>query len=627
MEIATPSPTMASNISTLSILNLLIQMYRPDITDSEDRVKSEPLTALRARYDYIVVGGGSAGSVVANRLSENPKWSVLLLEAGHDELPVSDVPILWPDLLGREDVLWNYKTEPSDRYCLGMNNHQCSFPRGKVLGGSSVSNAMLHVRGNKNDFDRWASLGNPGWDYESVLPYFKKPEDMKIANLADSPYHSTGGYQTIDHFRFRTAISDYLLKAGIELGYNLTDYNGERQTGSSISQGAIRNGLRCSTAKAFIRSASKRPNLHVSLNSTVEKILIRKDGDTNRAYAVQFRVGDTVRTVSARYEIILSAGPIGSPQLLMLSGIGPRKHLEELNVPVVHDSPGVGENLQDHVSIGGLFYLVDPPKDYRGTWPFSSIEEKGPISDTMVVDFVFRDNGPLYTQMMSENIMFVNTKYANKSIDWPDIEFMVSTLPDNAYGGQNLKVGVNLRDDFYNDLTKNVQDKPAYAILPLLLRPKSRGYIRLRSNDQRVHPIIVPNYYSDPQDLDVIAQAAQIIRQFSKSPTMRKLNARPNPNHISACASHLFLSDDYFKCLAQQYSMTIYHLCGTCKMGPASDPMAVVDDRLRVRGVERLRVIDASIMPLITSGNTNSPTVMIAEKGSDMIKEDREGKR
>ncbi|XP_031838201.1 glucose dehydrogenase [FAD, quinone]-like [Nomia melanderi] len=625
MDISTPAPTTSPNAATLALLNVLIQMYRPDIIDTEHRVKSVPLTELRTHYDYIVVGGGTAGSVVANRLSENSNWTVLLLEAGHDELPLSDVPILWPDLLGRPDLIWNYTTEPSDRYCLAMNNHQCSFPRGRVLGGGSVSNAMAHVRGNKNDYDRWGSLGNKGWDYEGVLPYFRKAEDMRIKDLADSPYHSTGGYQTIDHVRFRTPIADYLLRAGVELGYNLTDYNGERQTGTSILQAAVRDGLRCSSAKAYIRSASKRPNLHVSLNSTVEKILIREEGKTKKAHAVQFRVGGTVHTVSVHHEIVLSAGPIGSPQLLMVSGIGPKKHLEELDIPVVHNAPGVGQNLQDHVSIGGLFYLIDPPKDYMGVWPFASVGD-APYTRAMVDDFIFRHEGPFYTQLLCENIMFVNTKYANKSIDWPDIEFMVSTQADNTYGGRTLAKGVNLRDDFYNDLIKNVEDKPSYAILPLLLRPKSSGYIKLRSKDQRVHPIIVPNYFSHPHDLDVIAQAAQIIRQFSKSPTMRKLNARPNPNHISACASHLFLSDDYFKCLAQQYSMTIYHLCGTCKMGPASDPMAVVDDRLRVRGVQGLRVIDASIMPYITNGNTNSPTVMIGEKGSDLIKQDRGGK-
>nr|XP_031838195.1 glucose dehydrogenase [FAD, quinone]-like [Nomia melanderi]XP_031838196.1 glucose dehydrogenase [FAD, quinone]-like [Nomia melanderi] len=623
METTTPSPTMASNISTLTLLNALIELYRPDIVDSEHRVKSIPVSELQSHYDYIVIGGGSAGSVVANRLSENSNWTVLLLEAGHDEIPLTDVPALWTTFLGSDDLTWKYKSEPSDKYCLAMNNHQCVFPRGKVLGGSSVSNAMLYARGNKRDYDNWARLGNRGWDYESVLPYFKKSEDMRIKEYEDSSYHATGGDLTVEYFRYRAPISDYMLTAGPEMGYNRTDYNGAEQTGSSYSQGTLRDGLRCSTAKGFLRSVSKRPNLHVSMNSTVEKILIRKLGFLKKAHAVQFRVGDTVHTVSANHEIILSAGAIGSPQLLMLSGIGPRKHLRELKIPVVHDSPGVGRNFQDHVSIGGLFYLVDPPKNYTSDLPFSNFQK--PFSTEMVDDFVYRDNGPLYTNMY-ENMMFVNTKYANESANWPDIQFMLTTTPANSFKGPALSDGLNLRDEFYDELTKNVQNETSYSVMVVLLRPKSRGYIRLRSKDQRAHPIIDPNYFTDEHDLDVIAQGAQIAYQFSQTPTMKKLNARPNPNQVPECASHEFLSDDYYKCLARQFPLTNSHLCGTCKMGPGTDPMAVVDDKLRVRGVKGLRVIDASIMPHITSGNTNAPTVMIAEKGADLIKKGREGR-
>ncbi|XP_076299314.1 uncharacterized protein LOC143218165 [Lasioglossum baleicum] len=608
----------AALVGFVLLVESLIGIFRPDIVDVEHRVKPVTLFDLKDEYDFVVIGAGSAGSVIANRLSENGDWSVLLLEAGTDEPVRSDVPEFLANMqLSTWD--WQFKTEPSLNYCQAMDGQRCNWPRGKVLGGSSVLNALLYVRGNKKDYDHWEELGNPGWNYTSVLPYFKKSEDMRIEQYKNSPYHHSGGYLTVEHFKYRTPVIDYIMQAGKDIGYNVVDVNEATQTGFTYSHGTLRDGLRCSTAKAFLRSASKRENLDVSINSRVEKILI--DSDSKTAYGVQFLFGAVRRTVKAKREVILSAGSIQSPQLLMLSGVGPKDHLNEIGVDTVHDAPGVGENLQDHVAIGGLTYLVTPPENYSDEESFSF----NPTKETTVEsanEFAKRGTGPLYDMPLSEGMAFINTKYANKTEDHPDLQIFWNTLSDAADGGLVLKHIMGVSDDFYANMYENILHESSYAGIPLLLRPRSRGYTKLRSNNPDDHPIIVPNYFHDPHDLEVLAEGADFIYKLSQTPTLKSLNAKANPNRIPECSSFEFPSIDYWKCFARFYTMTIYHPCGTCKMGPASDKMAVVDSRLRVHGIKRLRVIDASIMPNIVSGNTNAPTIMIAEKAADMIKED-----
>ncbi|KAK2580031.1 hypothetical protein KPH14_012318 [Odynerus spinipes] len=604
-------------MSFLVLLRVLVSLFRRDIVDRENQVGTLLPRKLSNNYDFVVIGGGSAGSVIANRLSEIENWTVLLLEAGGVEPVLSDVPVIFPTLQ-LSTIDWQFKTEPSANYCLAMNNEQCNWPRGKVLGGSSVINAMLYVRGNKRDYDDWKNQGNPGWDYESVLPYFRKSEDMKIEGL-DPFYHGYGGELTVEKFKFRTPVTDYFLQAGKDMGYEVVDINGPKQTGFTYSHATVRDGLRCSTAKAFLRKASKRKNLHICKNSVVEKILVREDSRT--AYGVKFRNGGKEYTVRANLEVILSAGAVQSPQLLMLSGIGPIDHLHRLNISVIQDTPGVGANLQDHVAIGGIAYLVDPPSKESESKGFTYVLPKL-ISSKSIRQFAREKSGPLYTVPVCEAMAFVNTKYANASEDYPDIQLFLSSSSDNLDGGMFGKRACGLTDDFYANVFEKILYRDTYSTMPLLLRPNSRGYVKLKSKDPKDHPIIVPNYFDDPRDLDILVEGAKFVHKMSQTNAMKSINARPNPNTIPACSIFQFPSDDYWRCHARHYTMTIYHPTGTCKMAPAGDPTAVVDSRLRVHGIRGLRVIDASIMPTIISGNTNAPTIMIAEKGADMIKED-----
>ncbi|CAB0043380.1 unnamed protein product [Trichogramma brassicae] len=616
---ATRNALQGAELLFILFLRFMIILFRPDIVDRENRVQPPPTSELLARYDFVVVGGGSAGAVIANRLSENSNWTILLLEAGDDESFVSEAPLTFPTLqLSNMD--WQFKTEPSLNYCLAMKDKRCNWPRGKVLGGSSVLNAMLYVRGNKRDYDQWSELGNEGWDYESVLPYFKKSEDNRIAELDGSPYHGKSGPLTVENFRYRSPITEYFLQAGRDLGYETVDINGAQQTGFTYSPGTLRDGLRLSTAKAFLRPCSSRKNLHIATNSFVEEIMI---GETSKtAYGVKFRRGLRRYSVYANCEVIASAGAIQTPQLLMLSGVGPADHLLKVGIPVIQDLPGVGQNLQDHVAMGGLSYLIDAPKhEAHESHDFSFVLPKLMTLNT-VLQFVRNETGPLYLVPECEAMAFVNTKLNDESMhDFPDVQLFLSSAADNADGGLFGIHGCGLCEEFYAGLYDDILYQDSYAAVPLVLRPKSRGYIKLRNSDPKYQPIIVPNYFDDPRDLEVLVEAAKFVDRLSLTPTMRSINARPNGNVIRECAAHEFRSDDYWRCQARHYTMTIYHPTGTCKMGPMTDSMAVVDAKLQVHGITGLRVIDASIMPNIVTGNTNAPTIMIAEKGADMIKE------
>ncbi|XP_072381732.1 glucose dehydrogenase [FAD, quinone]-like [Diabrotica undecimpunctata] len=565
---------------------------------------------VRPEYDFIVIGGGSAGAVVASRLSEISNWTVLLIEAGGDENEVSDIPTL-SGYMQMSQMDWMYQTSPpgDSPYCLAMLGDRCNWPRGKVLGGSSVLNAMVYVRGNRQDYDYWEAQGNPGWSYDNVLPYFLKSEDNRNPYLSKTPYHQTGGYLTVQESPWRTPLSIAFLQAGRELGYQIRDINGEIQTGFMLTQGTIRRGSRCSTAKAFLRPVRNRPNLHIAMYAQATKIKINPK--TKEAFAVRMIRNNRPQTIRARREIILSAGAIGSPQLLMLSGVGPKEHLESFNIPVLSDLK-VGHNLQDHVGLGGLAFTIDDPisftkKRYQ-TWQ-------------VALEYIMNEKGPMTSIGGVEGLAFVNTKYAPKSGLWPDIQFHFAPSSVNSDPDQVRKI-TGLRDSVYNTVYKPLKDTDTWTILPLLLRPRSTGWIRLKSKDPMVYPDINPNYFTHKEDIATLTEGIRIALNVSASQAFQRFNSRPHKIPFPGCRQYAFDTDEYWECSIRHFTFTIYHPTSTCKMGPATDADAVVDPRLKVYGIGKLRVVDASIMPTIVSGNTNAPTIMIGEKASDMIKED-----
>ncbi|XP_078042022.1 glucose dehydrogenase [FAD, quinone] [Augochlora pura] len=598
---------LLGKVAIVPILIATMAYFNYDLMDPENQPKVT--NNLMKEYDFIVIGGGSAGSVVANRLTENPEWKVLLLEAGGHETEITDVPIL-SLYLHKSKVDWKYRTQPQDSACQAMVDRRCCWTRGKVLGGSSVLNTMLYIRGNRRDFDQWESFGNYGWGYKDVLPYFKKSEDQRNPYLArNTKYHSTGGYLTVQDSPFNTPLGVAFVQAGEEMGYEILDVNGEKQTGFGFYQFTMRRAARCSTGKAFIRPIQYRRNFHLSLFSHVTKILI--DPRTKRAYGVEFIREGRKEVVYARKEVILSSGAVNTPQLLMLSGVGPRAHLEEMGIPVIQDSPGVGENLQDHIAMGGLAFLID----YKISIVMSRL-----VNVNSVVRYVIQQDGPLTSNVGLEAVGFISTKYANQSDDWPDISLMLTSSSTNSDGGTHIKNAHGLTDEFYNEVFGNINERDVFGVFPMILRPKSRGYIKLKSKNPLDHPLIYPNYLTHPHDVGVLREGVKASIAFGETSSMKRFGARFHSKPVPNCKHLPLFTDEYWECAIRQYTMTIYHMSCTAKMGPASDPMAVVDPELRVYGVSGLRVIDASIMPTITNGNINAPVIMIGEKGADMVK-------
>ncbi|XP_032663977.1 glucose dehydrogenase [FAD, quinone]-like [Odontomachus brunneus] len=602
----TPNPGAVNILKMVAgILNFLNQGQNylkeqiPDITPQHATV-----------YDFIVIGAGTAGATVAARLSEIPHIKILLIEAGPNENLLMDIPVLAQMLQLSNDINWKYKTKSSSKYCLGMNDNSCNWPRGKVMGGSSVLNYMIATRGGVEDYDRWAEMGNDGWAYKDVLKYFKKIETMEIPELrSDTKYHGTRGPLHITYPKSHTLLAKTFLEAGKELGYPLVDYNTNNTIGYSYVQTTIQNGERMSSNIAYLKPAHNRSNLYVTRESMVRKILI--DHNKKRAVGVEFTKYGRTMNVFAKNEVILCAGTIASPQLLMLSGIGPANHLVELGINVVKDAP-VGKNLMDHVAFGGLTFIIDSRID------ISFIDIINPVMPH-IADYFVEKSGPMTIPGGCEALAFINTKHPEKLSGLPDMELL---FVGGSYKGDFFLPTITNLNTYMCQIWNKYAGAHGWTIFPILLKPKSRGRIKLRANDINVKPEIVPNYFDDPEDVKTIIAGIRASLEVSRTKAMQIFGSQLANDTLPGCENYKYDSDEYWECAIRTIPFTIYHYSGTCKMGPRNDSTAVVDPKLKVIGIQGLRVADASIMPEIISGHTNIPVYMIAEKLVDMIKEE-----
>ncbi len=523
-------------------------------------------------FDYIIVGAGSAGSALANRLSADSRNSVLLLEAGKPSHPLSTIPVSFARLINNPTANWCYSSEPED----ATGGRPIPVPRGKLLGGSSSINGMVFVRGQKQDFDHWAQLGNRGWSYEDVLPVFKRMESY--SGGGDDAYRGRGGPLKVSDLDEQGPLYDAIFKAAEQVGIKRNnDYNGPVQDGIAFTQASIRDGRRMSTAACYLDPARGRPNLKIVTEALTERVVL----DGKRCTGVRYTVGGSeVREAKARREVIVSAGAINSPQILELSGIGNPEILAKHGIEVRHALPGVGENLRDH--------WAPRLKWYVGTKGLTYNDKAGGLKlGWEIMRYAFRRNG-LLSLPASPMRAYVRTREGLEGADAAIMFMPFLATPDY-----------------------NLDRKSGVTIIVHQLRPESTGSIHVKNRDPRTPPAINFNFLSSSIDREVLLENIRIARRIMEAPALEFAKL------VEFMPGKDVQSDDDMLAFIRRSAETAYHPVGTCKMGP--DKMAVVDDRLKVRGIEGLRVADASIMPTLTSGNTNAPSIMIGEKAASMV--------
>ncbi len=526
-----------------------------------------------AAFDYIIVGAGSAGCVLAARLSEDPAVRVCLIEAGPaDRHPLIHIPLGVTWLIKHPRLNWCYWSAPQQH----LNGRKVFLPRGRVLGGSSSINGTIYIRGHRSDYDDWAAWGNPGWSYAEVLPYFRKSENNE--QFTESPYHGVGGPLNVSDCESYNPLTDMMLEAASSLQFPLTeDFNGREQEGFGKRQVTVRGGRRESTATAFLRDAKKRDNLTIVSDALASRVVF----EGRRAAGVDIVQAGERRRIEARREVVISAGAFASPAILQRSGIGDGAALQRHGIETVHHAPQVGRNLQDHIS-SPVQYSTPTTIPYGISW------RTLPWLAKSVVDYALFRRG-IFANTALHAGGFVRSK---PGLDRPDIQFILMPAERTPDGRMGIGHG--------------------YGLITILLRPKSSGTVQLAGPDPDLAPVIDPSFYSEPDDLDDMVRGVRLARRVLEAPgwdRARGAEIRPGPQ---------VQSDDALKDYIRASSQTCFHPVGTCAMG--KDETDVVDAQLRVRGVEGLRVVDASIIPRMIGGNTNAPVIMIAEKAADMIR-------
>jgi choline dehydrogenase len=537
---------------------------------------------LEGEFDYIIVGAGTAGCVLANRLTEDADVSVLLLEAGgKDDYHWIHVPVGYLYCIGNPRTDWLYKTQAEP----GLNGRALSYPRGRVLGGCSSINGMIYMRGQREDYDEWAHFtGDPNWSWDAVLPVFKRSEDH---HGGASEFHGAGGEWRVEKQRLKWKILETFSQAAQQTGIPATDdFNRGDNSGVGYFDVNQKSGIRWNASKAFLRTAMKRPNLTTITGAHTQRLVF----EGKRCVGVEYRGGDIDYVAKARCEVILSAGAVNSPQILELSGIGNGARLQRLGIDVVGDLRGVGENLQDHLQLR-MAYKVN------GVRTLNTLSAHWWGKLFIGLQYALTRGGPM-SMAPSQLGAFAKSNPNDASITRPDLEYHVQPLSLDRFG-EPLHA--------FNAFTASV----------CTLRPTSRGSVHIASPDAHAAPLIAPNYLSTERDREVAANALRLTRRIAAAPAL----ARYAPQEILPGIA--FQTDEELAQAAGNIGTTIFHPVGTCRMGTDNDPGAVVDSRLRVIGLRGLRIVDASIMPTITSGNTNSPTLMIAERASEMIRADR----
>jgi choline dehydrogenase len=532
-------------------------------------------TTYADSFDYVIVGAGTAGCVLANRLTASGRHRVLLLEAGGNDRHIwIHIPLGYGKLFTNRKVNWLYTSEPEPE----LNNRRIIQPRGKVLGGSSSINGLLYIRGQPADFDHWRQLGNSGWSFEDVLPYFRRAEDQQ---RGEDALHGVGGPLAVSDVCEPHPLCEAFIEAAQQAGFPRNDdFNGPTQEGAGYFQLTARRGRRWSTAVGYLRPARRRRNLAVVSNALASRILF----SGRRAVGIEYRRGDTAHVAHANAEVIVAGGTFNSPQLLQLSGLGPAALLQSLGIDVIADMPGVGAELQDHLQVR---------MQYRCT-------ERITMND-VIHSWRHRTGAGLRYILFRRGLLAIGAGYAggffrtSPLAATPDVQVHFIIFSADTAGA-------------------TLHSFPGFIASVCQLRPESRGFVRITSTDPRQPPAIQPRYLSSQSDRDTVVAGMKLLRQIMQQPTMRRYIAEeraPDPR----CTS-----DAELLAFARATGTTVFHPTSTCRMG--SDPTAVVDERLRVRGVERLRVVDGSIMPTVVSGNTNAAIVTIAEKGADMILQD-----